>query len=417
MRIAYIMSRFPHLPETFILREMNEMEAQGCQVELYPLVSQGQPVVHEAARPWLGRAHRFPLISRPVITTNWRTLWRRPLLYLTLWLRLVRENGRSPGFLGRALYLFPKAVAAAAQMQTEQVDHIHAHYATHPALLAWLIHQLTNIPYSVTVHAHDIFVNTTMLATKLRDAAFVIAISEFNRDYLVRLLGDWVRPKTVVIHCGIEPEQYGRPVRSTRPPPCLEILSIGSLQPYKGFPYLIAACADLRAAGIPFRCRLVGDGEERLHLTQLIAEHSLQEQVLLLGAKTETEVIDLLTAADCYVQPSIVTASGKMEGIPVALMEALAAGVPVIASNLSGIPELVRPRQTGYLVPPGDAEALAAAVIHLYNHPREAIALAEAGRILVQAEFNLGENVGRLMALLMAAHREPQSAWAGVVDR
>ncbi|NIP28548.1 MAG: glycosyltransferase family 4 protein, partial [Phycisphaerae bacterium] len=110
--------------------------------------------------------------------------------------RMVWLLRRSPGFLARALYVFPQAVAAGRFMQAEGIEHIHAHYATHPALFAWLIHHLTGLNYSVTVHAHDIFVNQTMLGPKLRDAEFVVAISDFNRDFLARCLGSWVLEKT-----------------------------------------------------------------------------------------------------------------------------------------------------------------------------------------------------------------------------
>jgi glycosyltransferase involved in cell wall biosynthesis len=280
----------------------------------------------------------------------------------------------------------------------EGIEHIHAHYATHPALVAWLINRLTGIPYSVTVHAHDIFVDKPMLATKLRDAAFIASISEFNRDYLMRVLGPWVRQKTRIVHCGIDPAYYGRSEKAFDGRR-LEILSVGSLQPYKGFSFLIQACATLRSRGVPFRCRIIGGGDLRAALEKLIQENGLGKVVQLLGPRTQDEVSLLLRTGNCYVQPSIVTSTGKMEGIPVAVMEAMISGLPVIATSISGLPELVKPGKTGWLVPPGDSEHLADALCEVYAQPAEARRRAALGRQWVQDEFDLTSNVRKLAAL------------------
>lgn len=397
-KIAYIMSRFPHLPETFILREMTELERQGHQVALYPLLVQKQSLVHDEARPWLARARRLPFLSIPVMAANGRSMWRRPLNYPALWARVLAENVSSPNLLIRAMALLPKAFYAAQAMQQEGVTHVHAHYATHPALVAWLIHRLTGIRYSVTVHAHDIFVRTAMLSPKLREATFVVAISEYNREYLARLIGPWIKEKTHVVHCGITPAHYRpRPVAGRRA--LLDIIHVGSLQPYKGQRYLIEACAHLREQGVPFRCRIVGGGEEEVNLRRLIAARDLQSTVELLGPLSQAEVARLLPTANCYVQPSIVTPSGKMEGIPVALMEAMACRLPVVATKLSGVPELVRAGETGYLVPPADSAALATALTTVYTRPEQAEAMATAGRELVLREFELQDNVRQLVDL------------------
>ena len=411
-KVAYIMSRFPHLPETFILREMSEVERQGYQVALYPLIVQRQPIIHEEARPWLGRARRLPFLSGPVVAANGRALWREPRAYPALWARTVAENASSPNFLARALALLPKAVYAAQAMQAEGVTHIHAHYATHPALVAWLIHRLTGISYSVTVHAHDIFVRTAMLGRKLREARFIAAISEYNREYLARLYGPWVKEKTHLVRCGIVPANY-RPRAAGRAGARFELIHVGSLQPYKGQRYLVEACALLRDQGIPFRCRIIGGGEEESNLRRMIGANGLDSMVELLGPMPQEEVARLLPTADCYVQPSIVTPSGKMEGIPVALMEAMACRLPVIATALSGIPELVRPGVTGCLVRPADSVALAEAMATVYREAEEAEAMATAGRELVLREFELESNVKQLADLFRRfARTEP---WLGAV--
>lgn len=398
-KIAYVMSRFPHLPETFILREMNEIEQHGWDVALYPLIKQQQDIVHAEAKSWIPRARYLPFFSGDVLMANLRALFKRPGRYLSIWGKAFAENLSSPNLLVRAVALIPKAVYAAELMQNEGVQHIHAHYATHPAFVAWVIHSLTGINYSITVHAHDIFVRTAMMGTKMKHAQFIAAISNFNREYLGEKLGAWVKEKIHIVHCGILPEKYQPQERSWQVGDRFEIITTGSLQPYKGQKYLVEACAILRDKGIPFRCRFIGGGEEYDDLAQRIADHNLEECVILLGSKTQDEVAELLATAHCYTQPSIITPSGKMEGIPVALMEAMAGQLPVLATELSGIPELVRPGETGYLVPPADTAALAEALEKIYNAPEEAAQRAAAGRQLVLDEFELRDNVKQLSAL------------------
>jgi len=266
-KVAYIVSRFPHLPETFILREMISLEQLGWQIELYPLIIQRQELIHHEARPWLARAHAVPWVSLDLLKANSLRLIRHPRQYLSLFWRALWENFRSPKFLVRALLLFPRAVWMADRFKADGIKHIHAHYATHPALVAWLINQLTGISYSITVHAHDIFVEKPMLATKLQDSVFVSSISEFNRKYLADMFGPWVQQKTQIVRCGIDPAYYGNEKSmSAGKAGRLEIISIGSLQPYKGHMYLVKACIELQKRGIPFRCRIVGGGDLRAML-------------------------------------------------------------------------------------------------------------------------------------------------------
>ena len=398
-KIAYIMSRFPHLPETFILREMNELVRQGWDIALYPLIQQKQPVIHHEAKPWLSRIRPLPFLSWHTFIANIRTFFSQPINYATVWLRTIKESRQNPYMLVRSVAILPKAVYAAHKMQQEGINHIHAHYSTHPAFATWVIHQLTGISYSVTVHAHDIFVRRTMLKSKLESASFVAAISEFNRNYLAEKVGERISGKTHIVHCGIEPKIYKPTPLPRKTGGLLEIIHIGSLQPYKGQRYLIEACQHLRENNIPFRCQIIGGGEEKESLTKLINTLGLEFEIILLGNKTQQEVAHLLSTAHCYVQPSIITSAGKMEGIPVALMEAMACQLPVVATSLSGVPELVRPGETGYLVPPEDARAIADALMSIHHDPDRAAILAANGRSFVMQSFELKANVSKLARL------------------
>jgi colanic acid/amylovoran biosynthesis glycosyltransferase len=179
----------------------------------------------------------------------------------------------------------------------------------------------------------------------------------------------------------------------------LEIISVGSLQPYKGHIYLVRACTQLKARGIPFHCRIIGGGDLYPMLERAIQDNRLDGLVHLMGPRTQEEVSRLLPTANCYVQPSVITSSGKMEGIPVALMEAMMSRIPVVATSISGVPELVRPGETGWLVPPEDVQALADVLEEIYHNPAEAEQRAEQGYRWVLEEFELSSNVKKLASL------------------
>lgn len=390
-RVAYIMSRFPGLSETFILREMCELERLGWSLGLYPLIYQEESVIHEEAKNWMQRAQRPSLLS--IAMENIRLMFSRPLVYFSTLARVLFENRGSLKFLSRAIIVFPKAVWMAHHMSNEKITHVHAHYATHPALAAWIINRITGIPYGFTVHAHDIFVDRSMLYRKLLDAKYIVAISEYNRKFLVEHYGEWVAEKIHIVHCGIYSEEYiSKPVPVERGER-FELVSIGSLRSYKGFTFLLDACSLLKESGINFRCRIIGGGELRDSLAAQILKLGIGDKVELVGPKNQTEVAELLKTADCYVQPSIITSTGKMEGIPVSLMEAMASGLPVIATNISGIPELVRHGQTGWLIPPEDPGALVETILQVYNDRGCASQYAELGKELVLREFDVYRSV------------------------
>jgi glycosyltransferase involved in cell wall biosynthesis len=396
--IAYIVSRFPKLTETFILREMLEMERQGQPIIILPLLRIQQPIRHAEAAYLMSRVHYTPFLSLSILAANLHYLRRSPRAYLkALWSALKGTWGSAEPFIG-AIAIFPKSAYFARMIEEQEIQHVHAHFASHPALAALIIRELTGIGFSFTAHAHDIFVYKRMLAEKINKACFVVAISEFNKEYLLRMCGETAVAKIKVIRCGIELERYRRQQG------CLKgdrftILCVGSLQPYKGTEYLVKACALLRSRLGTFRCLIVGEGKERKHLERLISDLELNEVVYLLGGQPQDKVASLLAETDLFVLPSVVAAHGQMEGIPVALMEAMASDLPVVTTRLSGIPELVQDGVTGLLVPPGEERALADAVALLYQRVHLRQEMGHRGREKVASEFQLATNVGKLRSL------------------
>ena len=387
MKVAYIMSRFPHLPETFILREMIALEKEGNQISLYPILLQREKVVHPDALLWLKRAKRLSFFSPILWLANIRMMIAHFHNYFSLIGIIRKGNHGNSKFSLRAYFLFPKAIFMAELMKREGIEHIHAHYATHPALAAFIINQLTGIPYSVTVHAHDIFVDQTMLCEKLAQATFVRSISQFNKNFLINQCGKEIAAKVEVIHCGINIANYK--IKKNKRKGKFQLLCIGSLQPYKGIDGLIKACALLKKRKIKFTCTIIGGGELSDSLLGLINKYEIDDVVKLVGRKTEVEVVEYLHNTHCYVQPSIIAENGKMEGIPVAIMEAMACKIPVVATKISGIPELVIENHNGFLVPPGDEVALAERVYWFYENPRQAKEMGCNGLRKVKEEFDI----------------------------
>lgn len=393
--LAYVVSGFPLTTETFILREVVELTRLGWPIELFSIRHPREQVVHPEAR-WLERRVHYP-DWHAMLAGNYALLGRHPNVWTRLLAATIGGTAGAPAFLARSLIAFPIAIGWARQMQRLGVRHIHAHFGTYPALAALLAAQTQGIGFSFTVHAHDLYADNVMLAEKVRRARFVVTISEFNRQRLCALSGTASANRVLVVRCGVPVGTYTftprRPAIGRR-----YLLSVAALREYKGLEYLIRACAMLRAAAPQqaFVCRIVGDGRERGALEKLIRELRLVDCVRLVGAGEQHLVKNLLAEADTFVLPSIVARNGYMDGIPVALMEAMASGVPVIASRLSGIPELVRDRVTGLLVPPQDPQAICDAILCCWRQPEAAAARAVRARSLIEREYNLETNTRAL---------------------
>lgn len=405
--VAVLLSRFPLVTETFILREAMELERQGQPVRLVPLLREDPEVIHREAKPWMERALFTPFVSGAILGANLRRFARRPVRYLATLLRLLFGTLPSPGFWAKSLALFPKAVYLAERLEREDVAHLHAHYATHPATVAWIAARVSSLTYSFTVHAHDVFVDRTFLAPKLKEARWVRAISRFNRDFLAERYPE-AAEKIEVVHVGVDPESYTAPTPSSREGPPL-LLCIAGLKPYKGIPVLLAALDELRRRGVEFRCALLGDGPLRDEVAAEIERRGLESHVEMLGARPQDEVARWIGRASVLVCPSVVAPDGQMEGIPVVLMEAGAAAKPVAAAALSGIPELVVDRETGELFPPGDAPSLADVVERFLRRPDYAARLGEALRRRVWEDFHLRYTTQILLARLDDYNEPPQA--------
>jgi colanic acid/amylovoran biosynthesis glycosyltransferase len=395
LRVGYVLSRFPKLTETFILYEILELQRQGVDVTIYSLVRERAKQVHPEASQLLGQVI-FADDPWAIVRAQFTWLRRRPLTYIGLWWEAIVGNVRSPRFLVRALATIPMASYLATRMQKAKVDHIHAHWATHPTLAGLAAARLLNIRFSFTAHAHDLYVNRSMLGRKIRKAAFVATISEYNKRLLESLYPSESRGKTFVIRCGVDLNELRPQPRSLDAGTPLRIVCVASLEPQKGHGILVDAVAMLRDRGIEVRCELAGDGPQAHALRDQVARLGLGQDIELVGGLARPQILAALQDAEVMALASVPQASGKMEGIPVALMEGMAMQLPVVASDISGIPELVTDGVSGYLVPPGNARALADALVRIHADSERGRAMGAAGRARISELFELRANVALL---------------------
>ncbi len=400
MKIAYLMSRFPKITETFILYEILALRAKGVAVEVFPLQRESAPVMHPEARAMLAEINFIPFISLAVIIANLKCLVQQPLRYITTLFLVLKNTWGSGNYFFGAVAFFPKAVAIAGQCQREGVSHIHAHFANHPALVAFIVLRLTGIGYSFTAHGSDLHKRQQMLAMKVEHSRFCVMISQYNKQFFydkTDLSEQDVGDKMPVIHCGIDPSLFHRGVEQNRAASEVNLLCVASFREVKGHRYLIAACHQLHQRGMAFHLHLAGDGPKNAEIIAQISEAGLEQQVTLHGALTRPQVIELLNQSDVFVLTSYLTPSGNREGIPVVIMEAMAFALPVVASRLSGIPELVDDQQTGLLANPQDPKDIADQLEHLIKDASIRQKMGLAGRQKVLTEFNLQHNIAELV--------------------
>jgi colanic acid/amylovoran biosynthesis glycosyltransferase len=396
-RVAYVMSRFPKLTETFVLAELLAVERRGVMVDVYPLLRRREAVEHPEAQPLAARARYLPFVSRAVLASQVHWLRRRPRRYLGALRAVATGAWGNANFLAGGLATFPKVAHAARLMEADGVAHVHCHFANHPAVAGLVVHRLTGIPFSFTAHGSDLHKDRTMLAKKVAEAAFVATVSEDNRRLIVGDCGERCAPKVHVVRAGIDTAFFAPNGRHRPAATSLAVLCVGTLHTVKGQAHLIEACRLLVRDGVDVTCRMVGDGPDRAALAERIGRAGLGDRIALAGARTRAEVAAELRTATVLAAPSVPTRDGRREGIPVALMEAMSAGLPVVASRLSGIPELVEEGVTGLLVPPGDPAALAAALERLARDPVLRERLGRAARKRVVREFSVARSSGELV--------------------
>jgi glycosyltransferase involved in cell wall biosynthesis len=405
--IGLLVKMFPKLSETFVLEEVLGLERLGVPLRLYTLAAPTDSIVHPVAARVCAPLTQVPLqIRNDWLRFTWRHasyLITRPLQYLQA-LRLAAGRGRS------GLRDFAHAGWLAGQLRADGVEHLHTHFISTPADVAELVSRMAGLPFSISAHAKDIYLsNPADLNRKLQAARFTVTCTDFNCQTLRS-----IAPNASVhrMYHGINHEVF-HPQRRGAPDHVPLILSVGRLREKKGLDTLIDACRLLRERSVKFCCEIVGYGEEQARLEAMIESHGLGAQVCLTGKLTREQVIERYARTTVYVQPSRVAADGDRDGIPNVLLEAMAMGLPVVATRVSGIPELVHDYRNGLLIEPDNPAELADAVERLILTPELGAAFGAAARASVTEHFNNDHNLRLVIQLLETEHvHTPQCATA-----
>jgi len=403
-RVAVLVKRFPRLSESFILNELIELRRQGLDLVVYALMDPGEALVSEPAavlRPEVIYLHdaRHPVASwRRLVSGAFRQAATHPAKALRVLWALVSVHRSLPS-LRHAL----EGLWLARDLRRRGIVHLHAHFAHGPTAIAYMARLAGGPPFSYTAHAKDLY--TTLprnLRIRTAAASFVVTCTGHNADYLERVIGS--RPAGLqVLHHGTDLRRFNPAARAPQPG---RILSVGRLVPKKGYGELLAALHLLARADIRFRCDIYGGGPLRDELAGRISDLGLAGRVILHGARLQDEILAALHHATVFALAPVIMEDGDRDGIPNVLVEAMAAGVPVVATRISGIPELVRDGEEGLLVEPKDPSALAGALQRVLSDAGLAAQLAAAARRKVERNFDVEANTRRLFALLQGEVHE-----------
>jgi glycosyltransferase involved in cell wall biosynthesis len=442
--IAFLFPAFPNLHQTFVLWEVLALRRRGIDIALYsikpPLTRTQQP---EGAALQREVTYLPSTLSPAVLAANLAMLLHAPGRYLRACAALVRGwwqdraagrewkrtrvsdaapdreltalefvrgyINRSPGlYLLKSLWLVPGAVWLGRDLRARGIERLHAHWASYSATMALLVHWLFDIPFSFSAHAYDIYLVPRLLGVKVREAEFAVTCARVNADFLRALGGPETADRVVVNYHGVDLARF-RPV-APRPSDLPCVVTCGRLEPYKGHHILLRAVAALRH---PARCVVVGEGPQRQRLEELAQALGIAARVEFTGPVPQTRLAELYAEADLFVLASVILErSGKRDVIPNVLAEAMAMRVPVVATRISGISELIVDGVSGRLVPANDAPALMAVIDELLADESQRRRLAQAGIERVQAEFDREINIEALAALFRGTPAAPQMALA-----
>jgi colanic acid/amylovoran biosynthesis glycosyltransferase len=395
MRLAYLINQYPAVSHTFIRREILAIEKNGHTVSRYALRS-GHNLV-DSSDQHEKRKTRYilqcSLISLARACAS--TMLFYPLRAVVALITTARLGWRSDRGLFRHLIYFVEATVLVNWCRIDMVAHIHAHFGTNSTTIAMLASKISGIPYSFTVHGPEEFDKAPLIALpdKIYNSQFTVAVTSFGRSQLFRQVDRSQWNKIHVVRCGIERLTGDDCSASPR-----RLICVGRLSEQKGHFVLIEATRLLLGRGFSFELILAGDGELRSEIEEQIKKDNLQDNIRITGWIDGATVCQEILASRALIQPSFA------EGLPVAIMEAMALSRPIISTYIAGIPELVRPGKDGWLVPAGDSEALAQAMYEcLQTSGSELAAMGKAARSRVYEYHDIETEAAKLSNLFQSS--------------
>jgi len=390
-QFAYLFERFPSFGQTFCYREVVELARQGITPPIFSIRNPSDEPPQDWDARTVNRVHYLP--EEKELLDEVRRASKKQNLDSEI-IDALDEWGRRTDFL--RLY---QAVYVGLRLREMGIGHVHAHFMGMAARTAFWIHKFFPITFSFTAHANDIFAprNFEVGLVKLVDAARVIVtVSDYAKKFLQERFPERAA-RIRHIYNGLNLAEFGRTHFSCNPP---LILGVGRLIAKKGFADLIRACGLIAERGKSFRCEIIGEGPLEDELRGQIERLNLQDRVALSGARPMGEVRRRLIAANVFVLPSIIDPDGGMDNLPTVIMEAMATGLPIVSTTIGGIPEMVVENETGFLVEPGDAAALADAIEQVIDDRLLARRLGQGGYERAQQLFSIDKNVRELCTLI-----------------
>ncbi len=396
MKIGYILNTYPSPSHSFIRREIAALERRGISIHRMAMRPHDGPLPEAADRAEQARTdYVLEKGGLALVVALIAMFLRSPIRIASALGLALRIGRRSEAGLMRHLVYLLEAAWVARRASEMGLDRLHAHFGTNSAAVAMLAQAMGGPPYSFTVHGPEEFDKPAAisLGIKAERADFVVAISAFGRSQLCRWVPHRAWAHMQVVRCGIEPDAFAdpTPLPASRP---LVLVSVGRFVEQKAQLMLIDAFAEVIKLGVDARLVLIGDGPMRDAIERAVARHGLGRQVRLAGWLDEQGVRNELDRAHALVLPSFA------EGLPVVLMEAMAAARPVIATWIAGIPELVRPGRAGWLVPAGDVEALVEAITDLSMTGQDKLVrMGRTARACALTAHDIDGQAGTLAAL------------------
>lgn len=402
-KLVYVLGQFPSISETFILREMRALEEMGYHLIPLSIDPAAEGPVHADAEVFLSRTlYRPRPLSAASLGASIKALAQHPFGFVSALLFVLRNAAMHPGYARELVAAFLAACWFSGRLDRRAARHVHAHFASYPATVGLLLAELCSSSFSISCHAQDIFGDSTiLLSRKLQEADFVTVCTRYGLERLQRNHSLTSSDKLHLIHHGIEAGKLSQQRHVGYRVPM--IVSVGRLVEKKGFPFLLQAAAILSGQGQQFELVIVGDGPMRDELERLAGGLGLRDKVVFTGHLSQEDLSQVYRRADAFCLASIVAADGDRDGLPNVILEAMAYGVPVVASNLSAIPEAVEHEETGLLAPPGTPQELAVQLDRALNDEALRARLIEQARIRVADQFDLLKNTVRLGALFAEA--------------
>ncbi|WP_254054525.1 glycosyltransferase family 4 protein [Roseovarius sp. EL26] len=397
-KIAYLTGEYPKASHTFIQREIAELRKLGMEV-LTCSVRRTAPehLVGDIQRQEFDKTYHLLQAARSplrLVRSHFKLLRQSPKRYFST--LCLAWKTRPPGNIAALyqLFYFAEAGVLARHLQDNSISHLHNHFGDSSGSVTMLAAALADIPFSYTMHGPTLFLEAKRwrIDEKTARAKFVICISHFCRSQAMLFSDEAHWDKFHIVHCGVLPDNYGRTRKTT---PGKNFLFVGRLAAVKGLPILFEAFLDVLKQHPDAILTLIGDGPDRVKLQQQVKQLGLEQSVLFTGYQTEQEVAAHLEQTDAFVLPSFA------EGVPVVLMEAMASKVPVIATRIAGIQELVTDGHSGHMVPPGDIRALSGKMCDLLKDPKHRDQMGAFGRRTVVADFDIAKETRWLFDILM----------------